>query len=616
MEASPSGPPDSANAERDALRIQAAAVAAQQVALALEEERLRQKSAALERQENQLASHFEEREQRLREIQEQIRKDRDSLKGDRKAAEAERQELRAGLLKEREEVRAAVEAARIERSRLTGLRKRWRKRWRKHWELRDAEYKRSEAALSAARGEIAREADALRRERERLAHAKLRANGEIELDRRKLQEGWEELALSQQQWDTCLNHENDLREQRTKELDARSTAVAAAEQSLAEQQRDWTRRRELLALEIAGLENRIRNQRTLLTPDIAADPLFPPAVAPPRPDVFANVPIPADLGGAAGELHDQRKHLLEQWDRLLTIQAAWEQERRTLLAEIDAAARGLDERERQLSSQEAELAAEYSTLRRRQDTIDRLRTELEGKRARLAVREAAFESEQAARKSELRAREESVEREASRLLSLRQRWGDRRRDELGEIKLAQTRSEEARSAYLELWQNCQSRRAALTQEERELATQALAIERLRQETLSRAPDAVAAERRLAKLEQRNRARLEAHERELVKGQKALLAEAARLGSEWKRLQAEEQELLARREELAQHLETRARAEAEAEADEHRRGEELRKLREAHARDSRELSTLRDEIELIANNLIDDGPSHLDERQAA
>jgi hypothetical protein len=169
-----------------------------------------------------------------------------------------------------------------------------------------------------------------------------------------------------------------------------------------------------------------------------------------------------------------------------------------------------------------------------------------------------------------------------------------------------------------LLEDCQARRAELTREQRELATQALAVERLRQEILSRSPDAAAAERRLSKLEQRNRARLAACERELARGQKALLAEAARLAGEWKRFGEEETALLARQEELTQHLESCATNRAEAEADEQRRRDEIRKLREGHARDVRELAALRAEIELIAHNLIDEGQDGLrrDGRQAA
>jgi hypothetical protein len=621
MEASPSSPPDSAEAERDALRIQAAAVAAQQVALALEEERLRQKAAALERQEAQLASHLEERRQKLLDLQEQVRKDREALKADRTAAEAERAELRASLQKEHAELRTAGEAAGKERQRFVGLRKRLRQRWRRHWDVRETDLKRREAALSGRRAEIAADAAGLQREREVLSQARMRFNGEAELGRRKLQEAWEELALTQQEWDACLNQENASRERRTKELDEREAALAAAEKALAERERLWTKRQAGLVQEIEGLETRIRNQRAQLAPAPDTDTLFPPLLAPANSSPPTPAPgptVPGAIEELTVELDDQRRHLLEQWAQLLSVQGRWECERLTLLEDLDAAAGRLDERERRLRGQEIDLADQLAALRRRQEANERARSELEGRRARLAAREAARENEHAALVAEASARGESAEREASRLQGLKQRWGERRREELEELKGVRARCEETRAGYLKLWQECQTRQAAVIRQQRDVSTQALALERLRRELLSRAPDAASAERRLAKLEQRNQARLEAGERNLVKAREALLAETARLSAEWKRFQEEETALLARQEELNQQIESYGRTKAEEESDAQRRRDELRRLREGHARDARELAALREEVELIAHHLLDDGQIDLrdDERQAA
>jgi hypothetical protein len=621
MDASPSSPPDSVEAERDALRIQAAAVAAQHVALALEEERQRQKAAALERQEAQLASHLEERRQKLLDLQEQVRKDREVVKAEAAAAVADREALRSDLVKEHAEVRAAGESARKERLRLVGLRKRLRQRWRRHWDMREAELKRRESELSQRRGELAGEAAGLQRERAALSQKQTRVNGEVELGRRKLQEGWEDLALTQQEWDTCLNYENTSREQRAKELDAREASIATAEQNLAERERAWARKQELLAKEIEGLENRVRNGRARIATEPDAAMLFPAAFAP-TVQAVATPPsgplVPADVQKLAADLNDQRRHLLEQWSKLLSVQGQWEGERQALFAELEAATGRLDERERQLAAQDSELAEGAAAVRRRHEAVDRLRGELEGRRARLVAREAACESEHASLLADARSRGETAEREASRLQVSRQRAAEQRQRELEELQGVRARCEEVRSGYLELLQDSQARRAELTREERELATRALSVERLRQEILSRAPDAAAGERRLSRLEHRNRARLESYERELAKGQKALLAETERLTGEWKRFQEEEKGLLARQEELTRHLESCARSKAEAESDEQRRRDQVRALREGHARDLRELAALRAEIELIAHNLIDDGEDGLrrDGRQAA
>src|SRR5947209_11745457 len=99
----------------DALRIQAAAVAAQQAALTDEELRLQQRRGALENQEAQLAAHLDDRRRRLLELQEELKTGRAALEAERAA------------------VREQTEAAANERRRLTELRQRMQQRWRDHW---------------------------------------------------------------------------------------------------------------------------------------------------------------------------------------------------------------------------------------------------------------------------------------------------------------------------------------------------------------------------------------------------------------------------------------------------------------------------------------------------
>ena len=105
---------------RDALRIQAAAVAAQQAALTEEELRLQQRRLALEKQEAQLAAHLDDRRRRLLELQNKIHTDR--------------AELIDGLHQEKEDVIK-------ERRRLEELRQRQKQRWREHWGKQEAALK-------------------------------------------------------------------------------------------------------------------------------------------------------------------------------------------------------------------------------------------------------------------------------------------------------------------------------------------------------------------------------------------------------------------------------------------------------------------------------------------
>jgi hypothetical protein len=198
------------------------------------------------------------------------------------------------------------------------------------------------------------------------------------------------------------------------------------------------------------------------------------------------------------------------------------------------------------------------------------------------------------------------------------RWQERRSAEFAELRSARERCEEARSGYLQLWQQFQDGLASLVREQRDLAVRALAVEELRTELANRAPNAPAAERRLARLEQRNRVRIEAAERRLHEGHAALREEIARLREEWQRYQAADAAVRERRDTLDRlrgDLEKR-RSQIQSAADEH--ADDIQRLRAQHVHDARELSALKQELERIARHLIGDEEDALPEaeRQAA
>ncbi len=315
--------------------------------------------------------------------------------------------------------------------------------------------------------------------------------------------------------------------------------------------------------------------------------------------------MPHAIERLAADLADQRRHLLEQWNKLVSVQADWDTERVALLTDLEATAARLDEQERALSRREGDLLAAEMSLKRLEETTDNERSILEGQRLRQAAREAEFDSEHATRLAEIQVREESLAREAARLQELRQRWGERRRVELAEVQATRTRCGDAHAAYLALWRESEERRTSLAKEQRELAVKLLACERLRQELLGRAKDAAAAERRLVKLEQRDRSRIEAGYRELLIGQKKLTKELDCLAGERKRLQTEETSLVQRHEALVQLREQWEQSRVQTEADSQSRREELRRLYGRHERDTREVARLREEVELIARHLIGD-----------
>jgi hypothetical protein len=613
--------PAAAAPERDALRAQAAAVAAQQAALAEEEARLAQRRTALERQEEQLAAHLEERRRRLVASQEQNRQEREALQAERAAAAQELAETRRRLGEALADAAAADKQARAERVRLVELRRRMRCRWRRHWRAHENELHRRAGEVVSGQNRLQKEANALRREREALAEARKHFNGEVELGKRALRAQWEELSLAQQQWEACLNREQDERNRRARSLEARSAAVAKAESSWAARERQARRAHDALLREIDGLEARARNQRRRLEDEYQAAPPagregfaadVPPVVAPPG---LLPAPVPEPDGATAAQadalqrvadlLADQRLHLLEQWRGLLELQEAWRQEHEAALAHLEAAGRRLAERERGVAALERAAQSTAAESRQRQQSLAQLRLSLEGWQARLTAREAAWEGERDALLAEVRAREEAAESFSRRVQDLSRRRTVLRRKEAEELAAARARCEDLRRQYASLWQECQQRRNALAQEQRDLAARTLALERLRLEQLGRVPDAAKAERRLDRLRRRSYARLTASGRKLDAERSSLGAEGARLEAYFAELQRLGADLAAGREELTRERTTWEDGRAAAEEADRRRGLELRRMQAHREQDAQELTRLREEVERVARLLIDD-----------
>jgi hypothetical protein len=594
-------------AERDALRVQAAAVVAQQAALTEEELRLGRQAAALEREEQQLAAHLEEQQARLVELRGQLKQDRAALKEERAALREQEGQARNEAIRERKQ-------ARKERRRFVELRKRQKRRWDRQWGEKEAELHRLGEELAAQRERLGEEAECLRREREDLGRRQLQFNGECELGRRKLREAWEELQLSQQRWEETLNQEQAERARRGR-------ALAAAEQSLAEERRRWRRQREELAREVEGLETRLRNQRLRLAdqehrlahaeallqarPEEPAVSLQPPQQPPAGPPCQAPQ-APGFLRRLAGDLTDQRRRLLEQWQRLLQVEAQWQQDRNRVVAELERAAHQLGLRERRADQQEQALAELESELHQRREAQAHSRRELEAGHARLCVREAEWEAERGALLTGLRAREEAVAGRAQRLEGLRRRRSERRRIELEELRLARERLEELCRQYLGLVADCQERRVALARERRALASEAVAMERFRLAYLGRLRNTAAAERRLERLRRRAAARLEAAERELAAERAALQAETARLDDRAALLFQQENALAARQGEWQpQEADLEERHLAGRDAEERQR-QEAERWRVRYEYAGQQLAALRDEVERLARLLLDEG----------
>jgi hypothetical protein len=605
--------PAALRAERDALRIQAAAVAAQQAALGEEESQLQQRRKALQRQKEQLAAHLDERRQELLDLREQARQDRAALKAETEAARAQNEEVRAALSKEREAVRQELQLAAKERRRSIEFRKRLKKRWRKHWTVHENALKRGEQTLAGERAKLERDAEGLQRERVEMTQAQLRFNGEVELGRRKLQDEWQQLGLAQQQWEACLNQEQSERAARLRELDRRATTLAATEQAL----HDRTRLAEQLQLQLRkeadGLETRIRNRRLKLLEQEKQRSQQTAGDATPGESAVVSVvrrepDVPGVLARLAGDLADQRLHLLEQWQCFLELREAWEPERAALLAEIETAARELVQRERWLDARGQALTDSEADLRRRQEALFEVRCSLEAWQARLTARETFLDNERVMLLADVKAREEHAESQVQRLEEMRQRRAKRRVQEIEELRVARQQHEQMRRDYALLWQECQDRRAQLIREHRDLTAKATALEQFRQELLRRATDTPGADKKLERLHRRALAHLQAEARDLTRERDALRTETKRLDARADRLGDQEETLAARQETWMRKIAEWEEQQAAAADVEQYREQELRHWQLVHEQDARQLNELREEVERIARLLLEEGES--------
>jgi hypothetical protein len=594
--------------ERDALRIQAAAVAAQQASLTDQEKQLNQRRAALQQRERQIAEHLEERQKRLLALRDEIKQERGVVEQEQKNLETRKAALTDHLGK-------AQKQTERERRRFMEARKRFKQRWLHYTAEKQSGLRQHERQVHAEQQRLQQEADALQRERAQFGETRLRLNGEIELSRTELKAAWQELALAQQQWDEALNYEHRDREQQRRILEAREAAVADREQKLAEESRQFEELRSRLLKETEGLENRVRNRRYQLQemqqkapavvdiPTIAVTRIAKPS----HETANGSMDEPPEIvHRIAGHLADQRWLLLEHWSRFLQIVDAWHGDHAAVLAAVEETSRRLQERERRLEEQEIALDDRTAAVRQQHEALARSRAELDNWHLRLTLRETNEESERTRQWAVAEGRERTATALIEQLEAVRRRRQERRRQEIEELRQTRRQCEALRQKYLLLIHQVQEQEAEFAKQQRALAAQTAAVERYRIECLNRATNSPAAERRLEKLRRRAQARIEAGEREVTAQRQALAAEAHRMEERARHLQRREDELIALQSNLAQReteLEQRQLAQTETELP---REQTIRLLQTQHEHDMRQLAVLRDEVERVALLLLDDG----------
>jgi DNA repair exonuclease SbcCD ATPase subunit len=608
--------------DRDALRIQASAVAAQQAALFEEEGKLRQRRLALEQQEAQLSAHLQEKRLRLVQFRDRCLEARAALQEERTAHETRVQETKQALELARAEVADGQRQVGLTRRRMVRLRQRLKQRLHRHWQAERSAVRQQEAELAQERGAIDHQIKLIEKQREVLSKERLRFNGEVELTRRQLEAAREGLRGEQEQWRQARAQlERRLRERITF-LDQRAAVLAKAERSLAAHEAHWNKRRLRLETEAEGLENRIRNGRRKLA-ELKANP-SPPAGQPISANSDSESALPAEKTGElvelgdssfeentsayqqrfaaldtlAAELADQRLHLAEELERLLQAQQSWQRDRDGTAAELEALAHALHQKEQALQS-----AQERSQEQQTRLGQDRLR--LESWHAELTLRATTWEGERDRWLAELRGREEAVERRLQALDRLRQQWMQRRHQEVSRLREQYAALKQLRDEWATLRGEAVRSHAHYLDGQRELADRALTLQQYAQQYVVSAADPAAAEKQLEQIRRQCAAASASGEQDLHQERKALEAELGRLNDFFHRIHKLATEVAGRaanrslRETSSEHQSALAANEAA------KLRQELRTLRAHRAVSERQIAELRDEVERLARVLLDE-----------
>jgi hypothetical protein len=622
---------------KEALRIQVAAVVAQQAALLEKEQGLSQQRAGLEQQKAQLAEHLESKRRKLVELQAQVQAARAALRQERADYESQVKKVTSDLSAAERDLLEKRQQTEAERTRARALYHRLRDRYRRLLRAGLADLHRRQRQLEELTRNLETGSEHLHQQRAALAQAVLRFNGEVEVRRRQMQAEWDRLGQQQRAWQEQYQRQRSELEDWHTDLEQREATLEEGWQALQQERTHWYNSQQRLAKESAGLESRARNGRrkvAQLQQEIArleatlgelrkqaegatdsaaagTDAALVPAAPPSSP-----APLSAEeseswdqrlaaLEGLAGELTDQRLQLAEQWEQLVRAREAWQAEQRTTAAEMKLLAGRLQEQGQAFLLREKELDNAAAELRRRHEELLQFRQHLVGWQARLRARELAWEADRDRLLAELRGREELAERHLAALADLRQRWAKRRRRELEVVRLERAACEKVRQQASSLRDERRRRNRELEEERRELGARALALEQYRQKCLSKAADPALAEQRIERLRRRwlaeNAAALRAVQRERA----ALDAEAAHLEERQRELRRRAEELHADRATVAEQQAAWEQRQLEFEAEQDRLRLELRNLQEQRDRARQEAEALRQEVERIARQLLEE-----------
>ena len=540
-------PEDHLEEERQALRAQAAGVAAQQAFLFQEELRLSQMEKASQEKEKQLGMHFKEKHLRQVQVQRTLKLRFNKLK--------QKETALIELMKEQQQgLESQTEAAKSAQHRYESLRNKLKSRWKIIARRQLAILASRNSAIDESMGKLSKEYEHIVREKKALEEAGALFDANCEKENRRLKESYDQLDIEQQQRSLKANaREMDL-QHREKELASIRLQLDQAQAILEQDRKHWDTYLTRLKLEEEGLEKRILNLREKL-PD-SAWPL-PETETISREANPRNHAIPDEAGslmsqleGMASHLDDQRLVLLEAWHNLEQRKIIWEKEQNNLLVQLDVAGNDLVRRQKQIEQRESVLVQKEESSTRLEQQLSRQRKQLEADQAVYKIQLKSFETERKSLLQELEARSEMIEKltrlndEARRELLQR---GIRERDELQKEK---SRLDEIRISANNIWKEYQNKLHDLEFQKQSLAITELALGRMTLEVLAGSKDGVGADRRLEKIRKGIVLRFQEETSMIQEGRKHLQAGAAQFERQIRELAHRENELVVRAGDLA------------------------------------------------------------------
>ncbi len=538
-------PEDHLEEERQALRAQAAGVAAQQSALLQEELRLLQLEKILQEKEKQLGLHFQEKHLRQVQIQRNLKSRFSKLKQQETAL--------IGTMKvQQENLLSQTEAARFAQKRYEKLRNKLKSRWKTIARRQLAILATRNTAIDESMAKLSKEYEHNVKERKSLASAQELFQSTCETENRKLKESYDQLDSEQQQRALkATTREIDLLH-REKELSAKFSLLDQNQSILEQNEKHWNTYLTRLKLEEEGLEKRILNLREKL-PDCSWPLPNSNSVANHQP--ILNIPADAaslmvQLEGMASHLDDQRLVLLEAWHNLEQRKISWEKEQNGLLAELDVSGNELGRKQKQIEQWELTLVQKEESLFCKEQQLSLQRKQIEADQALLSLQLKSYETDRNVLIHELEVRSETMEKLGQLTHETRKELcqkGLKERDELQKEKL---RLDEIRLSANNIWKDYQNRLHELEFQKQSLAMAELAVGRMTLEVLAGSKDGVGADRRLEKIRKVIAQRFEEERTMIQEGKNHLQAGAVVFERQIRELAQRENELVIRSGDLA------------------------------------------------------------------